>query len=118
MIDRAFQDRAEELGLREFCMAVADGLSGKDGYLSDRARLCSCDLPNYHLDPLRNALLRLPHDQECARTRFAVMFGSEATIEHIRNQAHEVAILALALDAHPRGALFDDVEAARALLGK
>lgn len=116
MIDRAFQDRAEELGLQNLLRALADGLSGPEGFRA--VELCSCGVPNYRSDPLRNHLVRVPHDRACQRIRFALMFASPATLEHMRNDAHETVMVAMAIDQLPNGQMFDDVMDARKLLGK
>lgn len=104
MIDKAFIDRAEELGIKDLLVAFAESLtsvrtsrpatkyiqSTQPDYLVTTlyAKSCTCDAMQPRADKNGLTMPEQPHDSTCAWARFSALFANEKT------QAEEEVLVA------------------------
>jgi hypothetical protein len=132
VLDRAFVDRAEELGIKDLLVAFAESLataktaaslrvqSSEPGYLivTLLAKTCTCGTGNesrlnYSLTsyaPLQ------PHTDECAWSRFVALFADAAVKAKYDQTAKDFREWATAVDKKPDDHPYRMVVAAREFL--
>jgi hypothetical protein len=114
MSAKPFMDAAEELGIREVLVGIANAYAGVG---STAASTCACSAPMRPRFDMDGELLRAAtHDLACPIHRLMVLCGSDEARAKLANDAHSLLLLALDIDANPDHRTYSEVVLARRLL--